>query len=272
VVIAIIAILAALLLPALARAKKEGQGISCLSNMRQLETAAILYAGDNREYFPENEGHSGTAPIGISPSLPDWVAGSFATLREDPNGQGDDPAGAATNVFLLGTQGSVSGDGSTILVGSIGNYAKNAMTYRCPADQTIDPLYKTTRVRSCSVNCYVGTSSTEALIRGEIVPGYAVFDKTTDFGARMGGANCITFADENPMSLNDGFLLIDEPGGLGDTPAVNHGNCSSLTFADGHAELHPWHDSILNGGTDTGNNTDGFWLAAHCSYKWAANP
>jgi prepilin-type N-terminal cleavage/methylation domain-containing protein len=46
VVIAIIAILAALLLPALASAKSKAQQIKCVSNLRQLSTAAIMYQQD----------------------------------------------------------------------------------------------------------------------------------------------------------------------------------------------------------------------------------
>jgi prepilin-type N-terminal cleavage/methylation domain-containing protein len=52
VVIAIIAILAAMLLPVLARAKEKGQRTVCKSNMRQVALAALLYADDNRENFP----------------------------------------------------------------------------------------------------------------------------------------------------------------------------------------------------------------------------
>src|SRR5580704_9776558 len=79
VVIAIIAILAGLLLPALTQAKTRAQGISCINNMRQLQIACILYAGDNGDILPENSAvyTGGEAAIGIAPGDPDWVAGTF---------------------------------------------------------------------------------------------------------------------------------------------------------------------------------------------------
>jgi prepilin-type N-terminal cleavage/methylation domain-containing protein/prepilin-type processing-associated H-X9-DG protein len=53
VVIVIIAILASLLLPVLARAKDKAVQIRCLSNLKQLNLAMVLYAGDNHEKTPE---------------------------------------------------------------------------------------------------------------------------------------------------------------------------------------------------------------------------
>ena len=53
VVIAIIAILAALLFPALARAKERAKRIACMSNMRQYGIAIKSYANDSGDYLPD---------------------------------------------------------------------------------------------------------------------------------------------------------------------------------------------------------------------------
>ncbi len=52
VVIAIIGILAAMLMPALSRAKEAGKRIACLNNLRQIGLALKMYADDNGGRFP----------------------------------------------------------------------------------------------------------------------------------------------------------------------------------------------------------------------------
>ncbi len=54
VVTAIIAILSAMLLPALSKAKVSAQSISCLNNLRQLQLGWKLYEADNNDWFPVN--------------------------------------------------------------------------------------------------------------------------------------------------------------------------------------------------------------------------
>lgn len=72
VVIGIIAILASMLLPALARAKAKANQIKCLSNLRQLGLSATLYAGDFNEEFPARRTPTNAWPHKLKPYYSDW--------------------------------------------------------------------------------------------------------------------------------------------------------------------------------------------------------
>jgi len=63
VVIAIISILAAMLLPALSKAKARAVSIKCMNNLKQMGISTTMYAGENDDHLP-----------GCQHSLPSWIA------------------------------------------------------------------------------------------------------------------------------------------------------------------------------------------------------
>jgi len=64
VVIAIIAILAAILFPVFAKAREKAEAASCLSNLKQLGTAVLLYASDHDNRLPPHNDNEPPYPAG----------------------------------------------------------------------------------------------------------------------------------------------------------------------------------------------------------------
>src|ERR1700753_1440287 len=52
IIVAVVAILAGLLLPALAKAKQKAQRINCVNNLKQVGLAFRLFSGDNGDTYP----------------------------------------------------------------------------------------------------------------------------------------------------------------------------------------------------------------------------
>ena len=190
--IAIIAILAGLLLPALGKAKIKTQGVSCMSNTRQLMLAVHLYSGDNSEYFPMNV-HGGVsqsgATIGSAGSYYPWVMG-WLTWDTSPHN---------TNSLYL------NNPSYSVLARYAGGVQK---IFKCPADNRVSPVQArvgwTERVRSVSMNGAVGRGNkvaTDGLLMCE-----RIYEKTTDV-LRPTPANLWVFVDEHPDSINDGAFF-----------------------------------------------------------------
>ncbi len=246
VVIAIIAILAALLLPALAKAKQKAQGISCLNNNKQLTLAWLMYADDNNGVFPRNC-NTGDQTINS------WVLG---ILDWAPNN--------TDNTNRLNLMNSL-----------VGPYCgKQADIYHCPADvyTCTEGGQQMARVRSVSMNCYVNGYPGDATP----VSGWQIYRKQSDM-SNPKPSDLWVFVDEHPDSINDGWLIISwhMAGSWSDLPASYHNGACGFGFADGHAEIHKWHESamvlpvrkVVYDGSVTAGPVDFPWALEHTSAK-----
>jgi prepilin-type N-terminal cleavage/methylation domain-containing protein/prepilin-type processing-associated H-X9-DG protein len=257
VVIAIIAILAAMLLPALSKAKTKAEGAGCINNLKQLQLAHSLYALDYNDQLVFNGG-------GFATTLTSWVTGWL-------NWGSGAPSGANTNVQYIQD-------------GALGPYtARSLGVYKCPADKI--PSAIGPRVRSISMNGFVGDHGGLTMYGVYGLNQYRIFSKSTDF-TRPGPAMTWVFIDEHPDSINDGLFGMRMPAAVtwpaattwDDVPASYHNGAGGLSFADGHAEIRKWVDSQTrppirkispaqgpNSGTGAISPRDNRWLVERTS-------
>jgi len=227
-VIAIIAILAAMLLPALAKAKKKALGISCMSNSKQLVTGFIMWAHDNEDRCLYS--WSGTDPRGT----PAWCDGWMGSLPD------------AIDETIMQRSPTFT-------------YLPSLNVFRCPSDRSAF-LYRgerKPRIRSYSENGFMGYPGNYVTPNS---PPFKSALKMSDITA-PGPSAVYVFIDEHENSINDShFLPFSNLKSFGnqpwlDTPSGRHGNSTGFAFADGHAEIHKWVDSdvqkIQYGANDT---------------------
>ena len=122
VVIAIIAILMAILMPALNRAREQGKRAACLSNLKQLTLSWIMYADDNDDRIVNGEAH--WAPT-ADPVAPVPTSGPHKGERY---WVGNDCA----NNYMMGEQRPQDIQIQAIRLGALFTYCKTENLYRCP--------------------------------------------------------------------------------------------------------------------------------------------
>jgi prepilin-type N-terminal cleavage/methylation domain-containing protein len=115
VVIAVIAILAALLLPALAKAKEKVQGIQCRSNLKQMGLGWMEYTSDYTDHVPLNNGIF----FGPSDYTKTWV-NDWLTLDGGDNG-GNPPRGRTQTIRICSIFSAVCWVRTLVPVSECGN-------------------------------------------------------------------------------------------------------------------------------------------------------
>jgi prepilin-type N-terminal cleavage/methylation domain-containing protein/prepilin-type processing-associated H-X9-DG protein len=221
VVIAIIAILAALLLPVLAKANDKARAIGCLSNLKQLEVCWHLYALDNQDVLPPNDSVMYTS------------------------GQA-----AATDVSWCPDHARTDLNTADLRRGVLFQYNTSVTIYHCPADKSTvetaggQPL---TQLRNRSYNMSQSVNGYPEYLTSLNQPGISdipFWKKYTEI-RRPIPSQLFVFIDEHPDTLLD--AQFGNPAGAPywppmwfDMPADRHNQGACLSFADGHAERWRW--------------------------------
>jgi prepilin-type N-terminal cleavage/methylation domain-containing protein len=247
VVIAIIAILAAMLLPALARAKLQAFRAQSISNLRQLQLGATMYANDNNGVLLPNAPLSSLNLTGAKA----WVDVSTAAYEEGPGNQ------------VGNTNRSIYTDGllAPYLANQIG-------VYHSPADTK--PSANGQRIRSYSMNGQMGCVYTKGHLNLDVPA--RLYVKESDIILPV-PSDAFVFLEESLVTINDGYMEIwSQPSnpGFPDVPASYLGRACAFSFADGHAEVHKWQTGVVVNATAeeppvTANNVDWLWYAQHAA-------
>ena len=144
VVIGIIALLIGILMPALRKARESANQIKCLSNMRQLASATIMFANENHGWMPGN-GSKNLYKATVSGNTASWAAGDpmdnltnwIAWQRQiDPVTGASVPGAADENI----TYSALAKYLGAKLINTTGGAAANAanasleQVFQCPSD------------------------------------------------------------------------------------------------------------------------------------------
>lgn len=205
VVLAIVAILASLLLPALSAGKAKARQTACASNLKQLALASQMYSADNGGKLVENH------PAGQDPN--DWTTGNMKLPSE------------STNLLCLRQ-------------GRLFPYASQPSVYRCPSDTA--ETGGMPHVRSYSMNGWIGSRVMDWYPHQS---SYRTFMKDSELAA-AGPASLWIIAGEDKSTLDDAWFLVtmDDSRPFASHPAMSHRGGYNLNFADGHVETYQLND------------------------------
>jgi prepilin-type N-terminal cleavage/methylation domain-containing protein/prepilin-type processing-associated H-X9-DG protein len=213
VTIAVIAILAALLLPALGLAKEKARRTACLNNQKQLTLAWQMYADDDKDALPPNGWAYRSAGAVESPSN-SWVTGNA----------------------------SLDTDAGTITSGTLFPFTRDARIYKCPSDMSLVLATAIPTWRSYSLSCYLGGPQEDTDDYG--------FKPLARLTQIQKTATTLTFLEEDISTIDDGhFLYMSATNTWQNVPAWRHRNGDTLAFADGHVEYWKWQGALPTSGS-----------------------
>lgn len=211
-VIAVIAILAALLLPTLGKVKSMALSIQCSSNLKQLQFAWQLYADE----------HDGRL-------VPNWILTS---------GGGWESYVGTTNSWVTGsawTDASTTG----IHQGTLWPYARSQDIYRCPSDKTLWAYGSQRAPRPFNLGLSVAMNGgVDSQTGSKLDPAVVV-----TLAALRHPSSSFTFMDKAESSMTHGSFVL-RPTDVNvwyNLPGERDRGCgANIAFADGHTRFKKW--------------------------------
>jgi prepilin-type N-terminal cleavage/methylation domain-containing protein/prepilin-type processing-associated H-X9-DG protein len=237
VVIAIIAILAGMLLPALAKAKLKGTQAVCLNNHKQLALGFNMYATDHDDNMMGTLARASSAQWGVMPR--DYTIGGFWV--------GPQPAITANLSETVAMERVARGMSNAPLM----KYVGSLNSYHCPGD------LRTKFRRRGAGWAFVSYSKIDGMMGG--MWNTSPYKKISAIDIPSSGA---VFTEEaDPRNENLGTWVMDRTGWV-DPFAVFHGNTSTFSYADGHADSRTWRDrNTVKAAKDSANGVSSFYWA-----------
>ena len=278
VVIAIIALLMAVLLPALNRAREQGKRVVCLSNLKQLTLGWMSYATANNDKLVNGAPLGPADPPPASFSCPAPAAGTDGSTKASAvtsstttpgNMWGGNyysihknelqwigPAYAFSGTTWLDTLHQTTClQRVAIQTGALWKYAQDEKVYRCPAGDKGDLVSYTIMDSMNGKTIYSFTTSSDA----------GLLMKTINQIKRA--SSKMVFIDEGHPSP-DSYAVYHDIASWFDLPMIRHGQGTDVSYADGHAGRIMWKGQetiacgnliggVYNQGTCTPTSCDG---------------
>lgn len=217
VVVSIIALLMAILLPALRRAREQGKQTVCLANQKTLALSFAQYSNENREAV--------VSSWNDQRSWVDWplrVNGTYMSENE------------------LRVQRDTEGEWRGIRRGVLFPYTKLVEVYHCPSDSRNTfprPEYGYLAWRTYSMpNVLNGDQGWETMIGGTKIA--TRVNQIPNTGRSFA---FVEEADPRGVNMNSWVMWLNREHWI-DPLTVWHYNKSTIGYADGHAEVHTWQD------------------------------
>ena len=261
VVISIIALLMAILIPALSRARKTAKRVMCLGNLKQMTLGWMAYA-ENNDGKLVNGGQPWTTPALITE--PYWCTPLPPVPLTDETGTYSSATRFDWDLTLPYEEREY-----LLTQGALYKYIKNVKMYRCSeAPKTTARTF----VMPMSMNADWANSGNALCYPSILV--------AKRLGQIKKSKDMAVFFEERVITADAFMFPCQAPGAtactLCDTIDYMHGNGANFAFADGHSEYHQWQcpktiswaDGVLNVTQIAADNcfqtTDRLWIQYAC--------